>query len=108
MTVHKVTVSLDESAYAAAARSAEQLGMSLSAWLSETAERGARIQAGLQAVAQYEREFGTFDDDELTMTDQRLDELGVGRAVPQAQLARADEALRRLRGESPGGVAGAV
>lgn len=43
-----------------------EAGMSYSAWLTEAARKEFTIQAGLEAVAEFEREDGAFSADELT------------------------------------------
>ena len=114
MSVRKVTVSLDENAYAIAQRMAEAAGMSLSAWLSGAAVDAARVEAGLAAVADYERESGAFDPEELAKVDRELDRLGIGMPVSPESEAQARDALRRLRageldrrGEAPASSKGA-
>jgi len=52
---------LDSQIEAAAARA----GMSYSAWLAATARKEFAIRAGLDGVAQFEREHGAFSADEL-------------------------------------------
>ena len=79
MAVQKISVSLDERVLALARAAAEAQGKSLSAWLSDTAEHAARIQAGLRGVAEYEAEHGAFTEDELSQAIARLRSLGVGR-----------------------------
>src|SRR6476660_5685366 len=78
MVVRKVTVSLEESAYQAAVAAAEQAGLSLSAWLSRAADDRARVERGLRAVADYEREFGPLHPDAAAAADRALDAAGVG------------------------------
>jgi hypothetical protein len=52
---------------AAAARAA---GVSYSAWLARTAQKEFIIQAGLEAVGQYEAEHGPFTPDEIAEADE--------------------------------------
>jgi hypothetical protein len=79
VAVHKVSVSLDESAYKAAVAAAAAEGISLSSWLSRVAVEAAQIQAGLQGVREYEEEFGAFTEEELRKADEILDRLGIPR-----------------------------
>jgi hypothetical protein len=52
---------------AAAARAA---GMSYSAWVAQTARKEFTIRAGLQAISQYEAEYGQFTPDEIAQADE--------------------------------------
>ena len=79
MAVQKISVSLDEHVLELARQAAEAEGKSLSAWLNDTAEHAARIQAGLRAVAEFEAEHGAFTEEELREATERLRRLGVGR-----------------------------
>lgn len=97
MPVHKITVSLSEDAYEHAVHSAQDAGVSLSAWLSTAADHMAHLQDGLRAVAEFEARFGAFTEDELAITKAELDALGVGRPASAERTALAEEALRRLR-----------
>lgn len=45
---------------------AAQDGMTYSAWLASVARKEFTIRAGLDAVAQFEQEYGAFTPDELT------------------------------------------
>lgn len=93
MVVRKITISLEESAYAAAVAAARAAGLSLSAWLSRYAEHRARVEEGLRAVAAYEQEYGPAPRD----AERVLDELGVGAPVPAGRDAEYASALARLR-----------
>jgi hypothetical protein len=79
MAVEKLSISLDEDVAAAARAAAEAEGMSLSAWLSRAAVDAAAIEAGLQAVAEYEAENGKLSEEGLAWADKILDQHGVGR-----------------------------
>jgi hypothetical protein len=79
MAVRKISVSLDERVLALARTAAEAEGKSLSAWLSDTAEDAARIQAGIQAMDEWEAEYGAFTEQDIRTADEALDRLGVGR-----------------------------
>jgi hypothetical protein len=45
-------------------------GMTYSAWIAQTARKEFTIQAGLEAVSQYEAEHGPFTPDEITEADE--------------------------------------
>jgi hypothetical protein len=79
MAVRKISVSLDEHVVELARRAAEAQGKSLSAWLSDTAEHAARIQAGIGAMDEWEAEYGAFTEEDIRKADEALDRLGVGR-----------------------------
>lgn len=80
MSVHKVSVSLDEDAFTAAKEEAVAEGVSLSLWLSRAAAHHARTQAGLRAVAERNaRSTDPLTDEDRREGDRILDELGVGR-----------------------------
>jgi len=111
MVVRKITISLEENAYRAAAAAAKAAGLSLSAWLSRYAEHRARVEEGLRAVTAYEAEYGAPTDGagsahgSAGVPDEILDDLGVGTPVPADRDAAYAAALRRLRDRSPAGVA---
>ena len=48
-------------------------GMTYSGWLAETARKEFVIRAGLQAVARFEREHGSFTAEELADADRWTD-----------------------------------
>jgi hypothetical protein len=79
MAVRKISVSLDEQVLELARQAAEADGKSLSAWLSDTAEHAARIQAGIRAMDEWEAEYGAFTEEDIRKADEALDRLGVGR-----------------------------
>ena len=60
----KVSVTLNAEVLAKAREVARFRGMSLSAWLSEAAERTARIDEGRRDMEEYQKEFGAFTDEE--------------------------------------------
>ena len=49
----------------------------LSAWLTRAATKAARIEAGLQAVAEYEAEFGPLTDEGRAWADDVLERHGI-------------------------------
>ena len=73
MGVKKLSIALDERVAAAAAASAERLGLSLSAWLNRAAENSLAIEDGLAAVAAWESEHGAFTAEEIAVADAVLD-----------------------------------
>lgn len=77
MPVTKISVSLTDDALAAARVAAEEAGLSLSAWLSQSAQDAARIAAGRRAVREYEAEHGALPDSEREQARQTLRALGV-------------------------------
>lgn len=78
MGVHKISVSLDDSAYEAAKRAAAAQGLSLSAWLSRAAAHIARIEDGLRGVAEFEAENGPIPEEARRKAREILDRFGVG------------------------------
>ena len=77
MAVTKISVSLEDETLAAARIAAEEMGLSLSAWLSQAAQQAAKLAAGRAAVREYEAEVGAFTPEEIDRADEILDELGV-------------------------------
>ncbi|HEX6418581.1 MAG TPA: hypothetical protein VFZ77_08785 [Acidimicrobiales bacterium] len=73
MTVRKLSIALDDRVAAAAAEAAERSGLSLSAWLNHAAENALAIEAGLDAVREWEAEHGALTADELAAADRTLD-----------------------------------
>jgi hypothetical protein len=53
---------------------AEDAGMTYSGWLASTARKEFLIQAGLQAVAQFEHEHGAFTAEELADAERWTDD----------------------------------
>lgn len=78
MGVKKLSVSLDERVEAKARVAAEDAGLSLSAWLSRTADKEATRVAGLKAVEEYEEEYGAIPEAEIAQADEILDRYDVG------------------------------
>ncbi|HEU0089546.1 MAG TPA: hypothetical protein VFQ77_18200 [Pseudonocardiaceae bacterium] len=77
MAVTKISVSLEDETLAAARVAAEEMGLSLSAWLSQAAQHAAKLAAGRAAVREYESEVGAFTPEEIDRADEILDKLGV-------------------------------
>ena len=75
--VHKISISLDDQAYRAAQAAAKRDGLSLSAWLSRAAMHAAHIEDGLQAVAEYEAEYGPIPEEERIKAAELFDRWGI-------------------------------
>lgn len=75
MAVIKRSVSIDAETARVIEEMAEEEGISFSAWLTRSAERDVKIRRGLQAVAEWEAEHGTFTQEELDEADAILDGL---------------------------------
>ena len=73
MGVRNLNVVLDEKVAEAASVSAEQQGLSLSAWLNHAAENALALEEGRAAVAEWEAEHGALMTHELAAADAALD-----------------------------------
>jgi hypothetical protein len=73
MAVRKLSVALSETVAGQAAAAASKRGLSLSAWLNESAQNSLRVEAGLAAVAEWELEHGSFSAEELAAADAVID-----------------------------------
>jgi len=73
VTVRKLSVALEVDVAEAASRAAERAGMSLSAWLNHAAEHELAIEAGLDAVREWEVDHGELTAKELAAADKLLD-----------------------------------
>jgi hypothetical protein len=62
---HKRSISVSPELDAQIKSEAARTGMSYSAWLSEAASKQLKIRAGLEAVAEVERELGEFSAEEM-------------------------------------------
>ena len=78
MGVTKLSVALEESVAVAARQSAEQRGISLSAWLNDASRKELAIDRGLAAVAEWEADHGPLSSEDLAAADAVLDTAGVG------------------------------
>jgi len=82
VTVRKLSVALEEGVAEAAGRAAAHTGVSLSAWLNHAAENQLAVEAGLDAVRDWETEHGELTDAELAAADAVLDRvIGAVRAA---------------------------
>ncbi len=66
----KRSISIPPDLDAEIAAAAEAAGMSYSAWIAQTARKEFVVQAGLEAVSQYEAEHGPFTQDEIVEADE--------------------------------------
>ena len=66
----KRSISIPPELDAEIAAAAQAAGMSYSAWIAQTARKEFIIQAGLEAVSQYEAEHGPFTPDEIAEADE--------------------------------------
>ena len=73
MSVRKLSIALEESVAAEAAEAAEHRDVSLSAWLNAAARRALVLEAGLDAVREWEAEHGELSADDLAWADDVLD-----------------------------------
>ena len=65
----KRSISIPPELDAEIAAAAQDAGMSYSAWIAQTVRKEFIIQAGLEAVSQYEAEHGPFSPDEIAEAD---------------------------------------
>ncbi|WP_258934177.1 hypothetical protein [Nesterenkonia pannonica] len=65
MGVVKKSVSLPEETYLAVKDLAEAEGLSVSTWLAQVAEVELKHREGMEAIAEFEAEFGAFTQEEL-------------------------------------------
>jgi predicted transcriptional regulator len=73
MAVRKLSVALDDAVAQGVARAAERAGVSVSAWLNHAAENELAIEAGLDAVREWEADHGELTSAELAAADTLLD-----------------------------------
>jgi hypothetical protein len=75
MPVKKLSVALEARVAEAAATAAVRSGVSLSSWLNMAAENALAIEAGLDAVREWEAEHGALTARELADAEALLDGL---------------------------------
>jgi predicted transcriptional regulator len=80
MAVRKLSVALDESVADRVARAAARSDMSVSAWLNQAAENELALEAGLEAIREWEADHDELTPEELAAADSLLDRLTVERA----------------------------
>jgi hypothetical protein len=73
MAVKKLSVALDDTVAREVALAADRAGVSVSAWLNHAAENELAIEAGLDAVREWEAEHGELTAEELAAADKLLD-----------------------------------
>lgn len=73
MAVRKLSVALDDAVAREVALAAERAGVSVSAWLNHAAENELAIEAGLDAVREWEADHGALTAEELAAADKLLD-----------------------------------
>lgn len=66
----KRSISVPPELDAEIAAAAQDAGMTYSAWIAQTVRKEFTIQAGLEAVSQYEAEHGPFTPDEIAEADE--------------------------------------
>lgn len=69
----KLSVALDDAVAQEVALAADRAGVSVSAWLNHAAENELAIEAGLDAVREWEAEHGELTAEELAAADKLLD-----------------------------------
>lgn len=77
MAVKKLSVALDDTVAAQVALAAERAGVSVSAWLNHAAANELSIEAGLDAVREWEADHGELTPEELAAADSLLDRVTV-------------------------------
>jgi hypothetical protein len=73
MTVRKLSVALDDTIATEVARAADRAGISVSAWFNHAAGNELAIEAGLDAVREWETDHGELTTEELSAADTLLD-----------------------------------
>lgn len=68
----KLAITVDPDVYKRIRSSAAEEGVSVSAWMTEAARNRLIIHDGLQAMREYEEEFGAFTEEELAAADERI------------------------------------
>ena len=69
----KLSVALDDTVAQEVALAADRAGLSVSAWLNHAAQNELAIEAGLDAVREWEAEHGELTAEELAAADTLLD-----------------------------------
>jgi hypothetical protein len=70
----KLAITVDPEVHELLIAAAEEDGVSVSAWVTESLRHTLRIRAGLAVVAEWEREHGAFTDDEMEAARRRVDD----------------------------------
>lgn len=61
----KLAITVDPDVHTNILAAAAKDGVSVSAWMTEAARDALKTRAGLEGVAEYEKEFGAFTEEEL-------------------------------------------
>ena len=72
MVTKKITITLPEESLEQAKHLADRAGLPLSTWITKVVEHKARIEAGLEAMREWEAEHGEFTEEELALADARI------------------------------------
>ena len=70
----KLAISVDPDVHAGVVSAAREEGVSVSAWMTSAARRALLVRDGLQAVAEWEAEHGSFAESELADARTRVAE----------------------------------
>ena len=73
MPVRKLSIALEDAIADEVTRAAERAGVSVSAWLNHAAANELAIEAGLDAVREWEANHGELTTEELAAADTLLD-----------------------------------
>jgi len=65
MTARKISISMDDQLEARVREAAARAGLTFSAYVARAADRRAKLDAGLAAIAEYEAEHGAFTPEEM-------------------------------------------
>lgn len=68
----KLAITVDPDVHKSILAAAATEGVSVSAWITEAARNTLKIRAGLEAVAEWEKEHGAFTQDELNEARRRV------------------------------------
>jgi hypothetical protein len=68
----KLAITVDPDVHERVLAAAAEEGISVSAWMTTAARRMLLVQDGLEAVAEWEKIHGAFDDDELLAARRRV------------------------------------
>lgn len=68
----KLAITVDPDVHKSILAAAAKEGLSLSAWMTEAAREALKIRAGLEAVAEWEKEHGAFTQEELSEARRRV------------------------------------
>jgi hypothetical protein len=70
----KLAITVDPVVYERVIEAAAEAGISVSAWMTQSARRTLLIRDGLLAVHEWEREHGPFTEEELAAARRRVSE----------------------------------